>query len=71
MAREMKESGIEWIGEIPKDWEIIKLKYLFYIVGGNGFPDNLQGHTTGDYPFCTVSDINFSKLIIIQSRIRQ
>ena len=23
MAREMKESGIEWIGEIPKDWKII------------------------------------------------
>lgn len=26
---EMKDSGIEWIGEIPKDWETIKGKYLF------------------------------------------
>ena len=26
--REMKDSGIEWIGEIPKDWEIIKGKYV-------------------------------------------
>lgn len=26
--REMKDSGIEWIGEIPKDWEIIKTKYV-------------------------------------------
>ena len=26
--REMKNSGIEWIGEIPKDWEIIKTKYV-------------------------------------------
>lgn len=25
MAREMKDSGIEWIGVIPKDWEIRKL----------------------------------------------
>lgn len=24
---EMKDSGIEWIGEIPKHWEIIRLKY--------------------------------------------
>lgn len=24
--REMKDSGIEWIGEIPKEWEIAKLK---------------------------------------------
>ena len=27
--REMKDSGIEWIGEIPGDWEIKKLKYIF------------------------------------------
>lgn len=31
MAREMKDSGIEWIGEIPKEWEIIKLKYVSYL----------------------------------------
>ena len=24
----MKDSGIEWIGEIPKDWEIRKLKHV-------------------------------------------
>ena len=28
MARKMKDSGIEWIGEIPEGWEITKLKYL-------------------------------------------
>lgn len=26
---EMKESGIEWIGKIPKEWEVKKIKYLF------------------------------------------
>lgn len=25
----MKDSGVEWIGEIPKHWEVKKLKYLF------------------------------------------
>jgi len=24
----MKDSGIEWIGEIPEDWEILRLRYL-------------------------------------------
>ena len=28
MAREMKDSGIEWIGEIPREWEVIKIKRL-------------------------------------------
>lgn len=26
----MKESGVEWIGEIPEHWEEKKIKYLFY-----------------------------------------
>lgn len=26
--RKMKGSGIEWIGEIPEGWEVIRLKYL-------------------------------------------
>ena len=28
MARQMKDSGIEWIGEIPETWESKKLKYV-------------------------------------------
>ena len=27
--REMKDSGVEWIGEIPKDWEIVQTKRFF------------------------------------------
>lgn len=26
--REMKDSGIEWIGEIPTNWKVVPLKYL-------------------------------------------
>ena len=29
MARKMKDSGIERIGEIPEGWEVVKAKYLF------------------------------------------
>lgn len=28
MTREMKDSGIEWIGEIPKEWGIAKIKNI-------------------------------------------
>ena len=27
-AFEMKENGIEWLGMIPKDWEVTKIKYI-------------------------------------------
>ena len=29
MAREMKDSGVEWIGEIPREWEVGKVKNCF------------------------------------------
>ena len=35
---EMKDSGVEWIGEIPKDWDISKFKYISEIVTGNTPP---------------------------------
>ncbi len=28
--RKMKDSGIEWIGEIPEDWNLVATKYYFY-----------------------------------------
>ena len=32
--REMKDSGIEWIGEIPKEWKLSQVRYLFRIGRG-------------------------------------
>jgi type I restriction enzyme S subunit len=36
----MKDSGVEWIGEIPKHWEVKKLRYL-----ANCFPSNVDKHS--------------------------
>lgn len=32
---EMKDSGVEWIGKIPKDWYLPKIKYLAKISSGS------------------------------------
>ena len=37
MSREMKHSGIDWIGEIPKDWEVSRLKYYSSFINGFAF----------------------------------
>ena len=34
MARKMKDSGIEWIGEIPEGWKTQKLKYYATVTSG-------------------------------------
>lgn len=67
LTRKMKDSGVEWIGEIPEDWEVKKIKYMFRIVNGNGFPERLQGEKEGDYPFYKNSDINRSGIYINKS----
>ena len=60
MARNMKDSGIEWIGEIPEGWEIHRIKTHFSIISGSGFKPELQGQSTGDFPVCKASDISSS-----------
>lgn len=35
MGRKLKDSGVEWIGEIPEDWEFIPIKYVAKIQTGN------------------------------------
>ncbi|MDP8212446.1 MAG: restriction endonuclease subunit S [Candidatus Zapsychrus exili] len=37
---EMKDSGIEWLGEIPKHWEIKNLKYLVTLINEVGAINN-------------------------------
>ena len=42
MAREMKDSGVEWIRQIPKDWKILKNKNCFTLrkeIVGNTFDE--------------------------------
>ena len=34
-ARKMKDSGNQWIGEIPEEWETRKIKFIANISTGN------------------------------------
>lgn len=54
MTREMKNSGIEWIGDIPSEWKYIKIKYIYNIkkakLPSEFFLDNsLAPYLTMDY----------------------
>lgn len=37
---EMKDSGVEWLGMIPKEWESYKVKHLGKIINGYAFDSN-------------------------------
>jgi type I restriction enzyme S subunit len=50
---ELVDSGIEWIGKIPKGWEKQRLGYEAIISVGN--KDVNEGNPDGEYPFFTCS----------------
>ncbi len=38
MAREMKDSGIQWIGEIPSDWKLNRIQYCLLEIKDKNLP---------------------------------
>ena len=53
----LKESGVEWIGQVPEHWEVVSMKRVVKEHSGNGFPIDLQGNN-GNIPFLKVSDFS-------------
>lgn len=59
--REMKNSGIEWIGEIPVEWNIIKCKYVASLYTGNSIKDenkSLYEDFINAIPYISTKDID-------------
>jgi len=58
-----KDSGVEWLGEIPKHWEIQKLKFNSKIETGNSISDGQKGNYENiedeSYPYIATKDINY------------
>lgn len=54
----MKDSGIEWLGQIPKHWEVKKLKYL---VDCNRNTLSENSEPTQIINYIEIGDVNFEK----------
>ncbi|VVE66444.1 type I restriction-modification methylase S subunit [Pandoraea anapnoica] len=58
----MKDSGAQWLGMVPKHWEVIPLKYLVTLrSGGTPSKDNLD-YWDGDVPWASAKDLKVEKL---------
>lgn len=65
---EMKDSGIEWIGMIPKHWKIYRYKHLASLVrGGSPRPAGNPIYYYGDIPFMKVADITKDDRMYVDS----
>src|ERR1700722_12487604 len=54
-----KNSGVEWIGEVPVDWNIVPLKNVARVVNGYPFNSELFDQSEG-HPLIRIRDLNSS-----------
>ena len=60
----MKDSGVEWLGEVPEHWDIVKLKWKASTTSG-GTPTTSKYedyYEDGDIPWIRTTDLNNDKL---------
>lgn len=53
-SEEMKDSGVEWLGEIPKEWDIKRLRFLGKLQNGISKSSDSFGY---GYPFVSYSNV--------------
>ena len=58
MAREYKDSGIEWIGLIPKEWKLAALKQIGTYINGYAFKP--EDWTDSGKPIIRIQDLTGS-----------
>lgn len=70
---ELKDSGIEWLGEIPKHWEVIKLKYLANITRGailRPVDEPSYFDDKGDWYYLNISDVTKVDKYLMDAKLR-
>lgn len=53
----MKDSGLEWVKQIPAHWSIVRLKHLANVRGGVTKGRDLSGHKTVSVPYLRVANV--------------
>lgn len=53
-----KDSGVEWLGDVPEGWEVASIKHLGKLKGGAGFPHEEQGLDDQALPFHKVNALS-------------
>ena len=55
---EYKDSDFKWFGDIPKNWEVKRLKYLFkFVVGFTPPSGKSEYYEDGNYTWITIADM--------------
>lgn len=66
---ELVDSGVEWIGKVPKGWKILKFKYLgTFISGGTPATEKLE-YWDGNIPWISPKDMKSDEIVDSEDHI--
>lgn len=68
---QMKDSGVEWIGEIPEHWEVEKIKYHFRLIGGGTPSKERTDYWNGEIPWVSPKDMKSDYISQTEDRISE
>ena len=64
----MKDSGVEWIGEIPEGWAVCSTKHLFNLYSGATPKTDNDSFWDGNIPWITPADFKTEDVYISKGR---
>lgn len=66
-----KDSGVEWIGEIPEGWEVKKVSYCFSKIGSGTTPTsgNKDFYENGEFNWLQTGDLNDGNIVETSKKI--
>ncbi len=71
-AVDMKDSGVQWIGEIPEHWEVKKVTHLFNKIGSGTTPTSGDNrYYDGKYNFLQTGDLNDSTVFKTKRTLKE
>ena len=68
MARQMKDSGVEWIGEIPAEWRVGRIKDFAQLQTGATPSTSCPHYFNGEIPWFTPGDFSESFEVTVSQR---
>jgi type I restriction enzyme S subunit len=68
----LKDSGVEWIGEIPEGWEVKKVTHLFDRIGSGTTPTSGDNrYYDGKFNFLQTGDLNDGKILRTKRTLKE
>lgn len=70
---EVKDSGIEWLGEIPEHWEVKRLSWCFEIIGSGTTPKagSEEYYLNGEFNWLLTGDLTDGDILETSKKVTQ